>query len=107
MRRLVLFLTAFPAAVLPGGPAAAACVANGTDEPLYFTIASRTGEARVGATLAPGAELCLPDAPSAIFTAFASATSVEGCPRLSGPDGRDRLLHFLPTDSCRWASHGE
>jgi hypothetical protein len=95
-----------PAFVLPGS-ASAACVENGTDEPRYFTVESRIDESRIGAMLEPGSQLCLPEAPSAVFTAFAYSTSVEGCPRLSGPNGRDRLVHFLPTDSCRWASHGE
>lgn len=95
-----------PAIILSAGPVAAACVENGTSAPLYFTINSRTGEARFEAALVPGSELCLSGAPSAIFTALASMTSVGGCPRLSGPDGHDRLLHFLPTNSCRWASHG-
>jgi len=98
---------ALTATVVPAGAAPAACVENGTGEPLYFTVQSRTGGARIGATLPPGAELCLSEAHPAIFTAFASATSVAGCPRLSGADGRDTLLHFLPTDSCRWASHGQ
>ncbi len=107
MKRVFPFLICLPAIILLAGPTAAACVENGTEEPLYFTIESRTGEAHIGAALVPGAELCMPDTSSAIFTAFASETSMEGCPRLSGRDGRDRLLHFLPTDSCRWASHEE
>ncbi len=107
MKRFFSVLICVPAVVLLAGPAAAACVENGTSETLYFTIESRTGDARIGAALDPGAELCMPDTSSAIFTALSSGTSVEGCPRLSGPDGRDRLMHFLPTDSCRWASHGE
>lgn len=107
MKRVFSVLICLPAIIPATGPVAAACVANGTSETLFFTIESRTGDARKGAALAPGAELCMPGTPSAIFTAFASGTSVEGCPRLSGPDGHDRLLHFLPTDSCRWASHGE
>lgn len=107
MKRVLSVLIYLPAVVLLAGPAAAACVENGTSDTLYFTIEPRTGDARIGAALDPGAELCMPDTPSAIFTAFASETSFEGCPRLSGPDGRDRLMHFLPTDSCRWASHGE
>lgn len=107
MKRVFPFLICLPAITLIAGPVAAACVVNGTGDPLYFTVESRTDAARIGATLVPGAELRLPDTPSAIFTAFASETSVEGCPRLSGREGRDRLLHFLPIDSCRWASHGE
>jgi len=107
MKRSFSVLICVPAITLLAGPVAAACVANGTNEVLFFTIESRIGDARTGAALAPGSELCLADTPAAIFTAFASETSVEGCPRLSGPDGRDRLMHFLPTDSCRWASHGE
>lgn len=107
MRHAFSILIYLSAALLTASPAAAACVKNGTEEPLYFTIESRIDATRIGATLDPGSELCLPDATSAIFTAFASVTSVEGCPRLSGPNGRDRLVDFLPTDSCRWASHGE
>lgn len=91
--------------LLTGFPATAACVENGTDQRLYFTIEARSGDARTGASLRPGQELCLPGASDTVFTAFASDTSVEGCPRLSGSDGWDRLVHFLPTDSCRWASH--
>ncbi len=105
MTRGLFFLTCLPAMLLSAGPAAAACVENGTQETLFFTIEARNGPARIGANLTPGAELCLPDSGRVVFTAFASDTSVEGCPRLSGPEGRDRLLHFLPTDSCRWASH--
>lgn len=107
MKCFFTFLICVPAIIPMAGPAAAACVENGTQVSLYFTIESRTDETRSGAILAPGAELCLSNAPAAVFTAFASETSVEGCPRLSGPDGWDRLEHFLPVDSCRWASHGE
>lgn len=105
MMRVLSVLICLPAMLLSAAPGAAACVENGTQEPLFFSIEDRSGPARIGAMLAPDAVLCLPDTPRAIFTAFASDSSVEGCPRLSGPDGRDRLLHFLPTDSCRWASH--
>lgn len=107
MKSIWLWLIGVGSTVVLTSPAAAACVENGTEDTLYFTIESRIDDTRVGATLEPDSELCLPDTPSAIFTAFASETSVEGCPRLSGPEARDRLLHFLPTDSCRWASHGE
>lgn len=107
MKGIRIGLTCLATTFLLAGTATAACVKNGTEQPLFFTIESRTGETRIGASLEPGAELCLPDTPSALFTAFASETSVEGCPRLSGPDGRDQLVSFLPTDSCRWASHGE
>ncbi len=107
MKGICLSLIGLAPAILPAGGASAACVENGTDEPLYFTVESRVDESRIGAMLEPGSELCLPEATSAVFTAFASETSVEGCPRLSGSNGRDRLVHFLPTDSCRWASHGE
>jgi len=107
MKGIWLWLIVLGSAIILTGPATAACVENGTEEILFFTIESRIDDTRVGATLEPGSELCLPDTPSAIFTAFASETSVEGCPRLSGPEARDRLVHFLPTDSCRWASHGE
>jgi hypothetical protein len=107
MKAICLALIGLAPAILLAGGASAACVENGTDEPLYFTVESRIDELRIGAMLEPGSELCLPEATSAVFTAFASETSVEGCPRLSGSNGRDRLVHFLPTDSCRWASHGE
>lgn len=107
MKRVFPLLICLPAMVLSAGQVAAACVENGTDEPLYFTIESRADEGRSGSALVPGAELCLTGAPSAIFRAFASRASVEGCARLSGADGRDRLLRFQPADSCRWASHGK
>lgn len=84
----------------------AACVENATDRTLFFTIEARAMGLRRGAWLEPGGVLCLPAAQHAVFTAFASDTSVEGCPRLAGADGKDRLLAFLPTDACRWASHG-
>ncbi len=107
MMRVLSATLALSASMLVAGPAVSACVENGTDRRLYFTVESRADDRRIGAQLDPGGELCLPGASPAIFTAFATVTSVEGCPRISGPDGRDRLLHFLPTDSCRWASHGE
>lgn len=107
MIRILTAQICLSGALFAAGPVIAACVENGTDEALYFTIESRTGEERIGASLAPGKALCLPGAEQAVFTAFASVHSVEGCPRVSGPDGRDRLEHFLPTDSCRWASHGQ
>lgn len=107
MKRIFPFLLCLSATGLLAGQAAAACVENGTNERLFFTIVTRIGEGRAGDTLAPGAELCLADTSLAIFRAFASDTSVEGCSRPSGPDGRDRLLHFQPADNCRWASHGE
>lgn len=107
MKHSIAFAICLSAASLVAGPAAAACVENGTDESLFFTIESRADAARTSATLAPGDRLCLRDTTSAIFTAFATHTSVEGCPRLSGPDGQDRLVQFVPTDSCRWGSHGE
>lgn len=107
MTRLFPVLICLPALILLAGPTAAACVENATSEDHYFTIESRIDKARIGAYLAPGAELCLPDTSSAVFRAFASETSAEGCSRLSGPDGRDRLLQFLPPDNCRWASHEE
>ncbi|MBE0414543.1 hypothetical protein [Yoonia sp.] len=108
MKRAFSFAVWFSVSAMAAAPAVAACVVNGTTETLYFTIESRDGSlARTGATLPPGAELCLPAAPSAVFTAFASESSMEGCPRMSGPDRRDRLVHFLATDACRWASHGK
>lgn len=105
MHRLSLDLIHLPATILLAGSAAAVCVENGTDAPLYFTSESRNDAARIGAVLDAGAELCLPNTASAVFTAFASETSVEGCPWLSRTQGRDRLVHCLPTYGCRWASH--
>ena len=100
MKRFFPCLIGLPATILPAGPVAATCVENGMEEPLCFTVVSRTDATRIEATRAPGA-------PSAMFTVFASGTSVEGCPRLAGPAGRDRLLHVLPPGSGRGASHGE
>lgn len=83
-----------------------ACVENGTDQRLFFTVEGRTPEeARVAAWLDPGKALCLPRSRSAIFTAFASDDAEEGCPRVAAAGGRDRLTQFVATDSCRWASH--
>jgi hypothetical protein len=107
MKRVGPAAMVLSAAILVAGPAVSACVANGTGETLFFTIETSNVGERIGAVLGPGDKLCLPGAHTAVFTAFAARKSVEGCPRLSGPDGRERLLHFLPTDSCRWASHGE
>lgn len=99
-------LLASAAALMPAA-ADAGCVENGTDQTLFFTIEARDTGVRRADWLMPEATLCLPGGEGMIFTAFASDTSVEGCPRISGPDGGDRLVQFVPTDSCRWASHGE
>ncbi len=87
--------------------ALAACVENGTPQRLVFTIEDRGSDTRIAAWLEPDGSLCMPTTQGAVFTAFESQESVEGCPRLSGPNDWDRLEHFLPTDSCRWASHGD
>ncbi len=84
----------------------AVCVENGTEQRLFFTIESRPAGLRQTGWLKPDKKLCLPEASGAVFTTFASEVSVEGCPRLSGTGGTERLIAFLPADACRWASHG-
>lgn len=44
--------------------------------------------------------LCLPQAPGAVFTAFASGHSVEGCPRHAGTGGTGRLIGCLSAEAC-------
>jgi hypothetical protein len=101
MRSPAIFLAT---ALLVPLPAAALCVANETDETLYFTVAAPEGvDRRIGAYLAPGQDLCLSDTASGIVAAFETETSVEGCSRLA-VEG-DRLRHFAKFDRCTWSSH--
>lgn len=95
---------AVPIVVLPS--ASAASIPNGTPEPRFFTITSRSDATRTGAARDPGGKPCRPETASAIFTALAASTGVEGFPRLSGPDGRDRRLHVMPTNMCHRAAYG-
>lgn len=98
------FVVPLAMAVLAPLPAAGLCVANDTDQTLYFTVAARDGAgARIGAYLAPGQELCLADARSGVVAAFERDTSLEGCSRLAMD--ADRLKRFARFDRCTWASH--
>lgn len=88
--------------------AAAACVENGVDQRLFFTVEARDDGLRETGWLDQGERLCLEGARGAnILTAFETDTSVEGCPRIAEPAESDTLLDFVPVDSCRWASHGQ
>ncbi|MFZ5749707.1 MAG: hypothetical protein ACOY5U_01430 [Pseudomonadota bacterium] len=101
MHRLVIPLAM---ALLAPLPAAGLCVANDTDVTLYFTVAAPDGvEARIGAYLEPGQELCLADTRSGVVAAFERDSSLEGCSRLA--TGADRLKRFARFDRCTWASH--
>lgn len=84
-------------------PALALCVTNGTEQALFFTIEADETGGWVGGPLAPEESLCVADSRSGVVTAFEAADSFEGCtrPAVTG----DRLLAFVPFDSCTWASH--
>lgn len=101
MHRLMIPLAI---AILAPLPVAALCVANDTDETLYFTVATPDSAGpRIGAYLAPGQNLCLADTLSGVVAAFESDTSLEGCSRLAMD--ADRLKRFAKFDRCTWASH--
>lgn len=91
------------AALLSPLPAAALCVGNGTEDRLYFTVEDTETGARIGASLAPGADLCLPNSQKGVVATFESPSRIEGCSRLAGAD--DRLLIFARFDRLTWASH--
>jgi hypothetical protein len=84
-------------------PAAALCVANGTEETLFFTVEATETGTRQGRKLGPGETLCLPDSKNGVVAAFESSDSLEGCSRLA--KGGDRLLTFARFDRCTWESH--
>lgn len=86
--------------------AAGTCVENGTGERPLLAIEAAGEGLRRTAGLGPGEVPCAPAAGPVVLTALAGTSSVEGCPRLSGPGGGDRLIAFLPVDSCRRALHG-
>jgi hypothetical protein len=86
-------------------PAAALCVANGTEETLFFTVEAAETGARQGRRLGPDETLCLPNSESGVVAAFESFDSLEGCSRLA--TGGDRLLAFARFDRCTWDSHLE
>ena len=109
MRTFPLALLSVLTATLAAGVATAAdiCITNGTDAPYVFTAENRTGQ-RARATLAPGATLCLseaPDHPGGVVAAFDGADQLEGCSRLVGPAGSDTLLEYVDFDRCRWTSN--
>ena len=95
----------FSAALFSPLPAAALCVGNDTEERHYFTVEDAETGARIGASLEPGEELCLPNSQKGVVAAFEAPSSIEGCSRLAGAE--DRLLAFARFDSCTWASHSD
>lgn len=94
------------AAIATPGAAAQVCVENVSGAPQLFTIEPGQG-ARMQATLLDDESLCAATGGETGGTVwvFAGPQSLEGCSRLVGPDGRDRLIVFAEFDRCRWAFH--
>ncbi|MDP3961513.1 MAG: hypothetical protein Q8Q26_15885 [Pseudorhodobacter sp.] len=109
MHLFPLSLLSALAVTFAAGFAAAAqiCVVNGADAPYLFTAEARDGQ-RASATLAPGAQLCLneaPDHPGGVVAAFDGANQLEGCSHLVGPGASDTLLIYVDFDRCAWTSN--
>lgn len=83
-------------------PAAALCVGNDIEERHYFTVEDAETGARIGASLEPGEDLCLPNSQKGVVAAFESPSSIEECSRLA--ETEERLLAFARFDRCTWAS---
>ncbi len=86
--------------------AAEICVDNATDVPRYFAVENRDGT-RATSWLAASAWMCLPEfgGLGGTVAVFEGPDSLEGCARLVGPGGTDRLLAFSNFDRCHWSSH--
>lgn len=102
LKSATIRLAIVAAAICPV-PALALCVTNGTDQVLFFIVEADETGGWISRPLGPEESLCVAGSRSGVVTAFASAESFEGCtrPAVTG----DRLLDFVPFDSCTWASH--
>lgn len=102
--RLSAAALAAAAALLAALPAAAApCIENGTDAPVYAAAESDgAARGRVTGWIEPGARLCAGGAGGGTVWAFADPDAVEGCGRRTGPEGA-RLEAFAEFDRCRWS----
>lgn len=104
-----VFTAALLVGLLPGvAVAGQLCVSNGTKTALLFTAENHDGD-RLRSKLAPNEQLCIDDGarPGGTIAAFENETRLEGCSRLIGPGGHDRLITYAAFDRCRWQSHGD
>jgi len=102
-----ILLTGAVLTLLAGLAAADICVVSGSDAPYLFPAEARDGQ-RASATLAPGAQVCVGEAPGhpgGLVAAFDGADQLEGCSRLVGPAGSDTLLIYADFDRCAWVSN--
>ena len=93
------------------------CVRNDTAQTYFFTVAGRAssggengGENRLGRTLAPGEDLCIPKGGmgagmGGTVSVFLNQDAVEGCSRLVGAGVSEALLAYSEFDRCRWSSN--
>lgn len=105
INRAAILAATLAALTFPAAPAVAdICVTNAGDTRMFFA-AETNGGARLTRWLAPGEKLCAPGDGAGRVSVFESAEHIEGCTRLVGPGGSDRLLRYGAFDRCLWQSH--